>query len=64
MTKDKKMALLRLSVVMQSLHDTASDRSLSNETRTDAATQLAVTMNNQFALIISGLRQAGGAARP
>lgn len=63
-SKDRKMALLRLSGLLQSFHDTASDRSLTDEVRTAAATNLAIAMNNQFDLIIMGLRQAGGAARP
>jgi hypothetical protein len=60
----QKMAVLRLSVVMQKLHDTATDIGLPDTERTDAARQLAMTMNTHFELIILGLRQAGGARRP
>lgn len=61
---EQKMAILRLSGVMQKLHDTACDTDLSDTNRTDAARQLAMTMNTHFDLIIVGLRQAGGARRP
>jgi predicted hydrolase (HD superfamily) len=61
---EQKMAVLRLSVVLQRLHDTATDIGESDDNRFDAAQQLAMTLNTHFDLIITGLRQAGGARRP
>ena len=61
---ERKMAILRLSAVLQNLHDTASDVGLPEDERLIAAQQLAITLNTHFDLIITGLRQAGGARRP
>lgn len=61
---EQKMAILRLSTVLQKLHDTATDIAETEETRLDAARQLGMTLNTHFDLIITGLRQAGGARRP
>jgi len=61
---ERKMAILRLSAVLQQLHDTATDIGLPDEDRTNAARQMAMTMNTHLDLIIVGLRQAGGARRP
>ena len=61
---EQKMVTLRLATAMQKLHDTATDFGLPNDERTADATQLAITINNHFDMIITGLRQAGGARRP
>ena len=64
LAKDRKMALLCLSRNLQDLHDLASDPSMDEPERIDAARKLAATMNNHFDLILTGLRMAGGARRP
>lgn len=61
---EKKMAALRLSNVMASLHETAQDRGRPEEEGLAAAQQLGQTTLRHFDLIIWALRVAGGAARP
>jgi len=60
----RKMQALRLQATMQALHFTACDTGAEHDTRIEAATQLAMSMNTHFELVIWALRVAGGAARP
>ena len=61
---EQKMHAMRLSTVLQQLHDEAHDAGNDEEAGKLAAATMAMTILRNFELVVWALRVAGGARQP